>query len=156
MTISTGAFIEFWGTTDAVDDGSASAVSNGAMSVAADISAWTNDDDTPTVMLVLLWQYPSGTIDGYINIHVRPINVDGTNDPPTPTTTDQVGYAGSFEIATAQAATTDTVYTTMISLAGFSTKSSQEYEFYLFNDSGVQISANWDLDVIPKTVGPHA
>lgn len=156
MAISTNAQIEFWGTTDPIDDGSTSAVSDGAMSVAADITAWTNDDDSPDAMLVLLWQYPSGTIDGNINIHVRPINVDGTNDPPAPTTTDQLGFAGSFEIATAQSATTDTVYTQIIPLTPFSTKTSQEYEFYLFNDSGVSMSANWDLDIIPKTLGPHA
>lgn len=155
MAISTDALIEFWGATDAVDDTTTSAVSNGAMSVAADITAWTNDDDAPAAMLILLWQYPSGTIDGHINIHVRPINIDGTNDPPTPTTTDKLGYAGSFEIATAQSATTDTAYYAYVPLTLFSTKTSQEYEFYLFNASGVQMSANWDLDIIPKTSGPH-
>ena len=37
-----------------------------------------------------------------------------------------------------------------IPLSPFSTKTSQEYEFYLFNASGVAISANWDLDAVPK------
>ena len=156
MAISTDAAIETFGTTDAVDDGSTSAITDGSMSVAADVTAWTNDDDAPTVKLILLWQYPSGTIAGGINVHVRPINVDGANDPPTPTATGQVGFAGSFEIATAQAATTDTAYYAIIPLTPFSTKASQEYEFYLYNNTGVTISANWDLDVIPSTYVPHS
>lgn len=156
MAIGTDAAIEVFGTTDAVDDTTTSSVADGAMSVAADITAWTNDDDAPLAMLVLLWQYPSGTIDGSINIHVRPINIDGTNDPPVPTATDQLGYAGTFQIATAQSATTDTPYTQIIPLLPFATKTSQEYEFYLFNDSGVSMSANWDLDIIPKAFEPNA
>lgn len=151
MALTADSTIEEFGTKDPVDDGTTSAVSDGAMSASADISAWTNTDDVASVMLTLLWQYASGTIDGSINIHVRPINVDGTNDTPQPTTTDQLGYVGSFNIATAQAATTDTAYTKIITLVPFATKTSQEYEFYLFNDSGVAISANWDLDVTPKT-----
>ena len=150
MAITTDGTIEEYGTRDAVDDTTTSAVSDGAMSAAADITAWTNTDDAAFAQLVLLWQYPSGTITGNINIHVRPINVDGTNDTPQPTTTDQIGFAGSFNIATGQSATTDTAYTKLISLAPFATKSQQEYEFYLFNDSGVQMSANWDLDIVPK------
>ena len=156
MAIGTDAAIEVFGTTDPVDDGTTSAVNDAAMSAQADITAWTNTDDVPLAMLVLLWQYPSGTVDGTINIHVRPINVDGTNDTPQPTATDQLGYAGSFELETGQAVTTDTAYTQIISLMSFSTKTSQEYEFYLFNDSGVQMTANWDLDIIPKTFEPSA
>ena len=156
MAIGTDAAIEVFGTTDPVDDGTTSAISNAAMSVLADITAWTNDDDVPTVMLILRWQFTTGTIAGNIDIHVRPINVDGTDDPPQPTATDQLGYAGSFEIATLQAADVDMPYTQIVPLMSFSTKTSQEYEFYLFNGSGVEILANWDLDVIPKTLAPVA
>ena len=155
MTIDTDAVIDFVGTLDAVDDGSTSAINDAAMSVAADIAAWANDDDAPFAKLILNWQHPSGTIDGHINIHVRPINVDGTNDTPVPTVTDQIGFGGFFEIDTAKAATTDHPYVAYVPLTYFSTKTSQEYEFYLFNDSGVQISANWDLDIVPATWGPH-
>ena len=156
MAIGTDAAIEFFGTTDAVDDTTTSAISNGAMSVAADVTAWTNDDDALYAKLILRWQYPSGTIDGHINIHIRPLNIDGTDDVPTPTATDQINFAGRFEIATAQAAVTDTVYLAFISLIPWSMKTSQEYEFYLFNDTGVQMSANWDFDIVPSTIGPHA
>ena len=156
MAIGTDAAIEVFGTTDAVDDGTTSTINNAAMSAAADITAWTNDDDAPTAMLVLRWQFTTGTITGKINIHVRPINIDGTDDPPQPTTTDKLGFAGSFDIASGQTVDVDTPYTQVVSLMSFSTKTSQEYEFYLFNNTGVQILANWDLDVIPKTLEPAA
>lgn len=150
MPITTDGSIEEFGTRDAVDDGTTSAISNGAMSAAADVAAWTNDDDAAQVQLVLLWQYPSGTISGNIDIHCRPINIDGTVDSPQPTTGNRIGYVGSFEIDSGQAAATDVAYTAVISLVPFSTKSSQEYEFYIFNDTGVTVSANWDFDVVPK------
>ena len=156
MAIATDSAIEFFGTKDALDDTTTSAVSDGAMSAAADITAWTNDDDAPFAKLILMWQYASGTIDGNINIHIRPINVDGTNDTPQPTTANQIGYCGYFEINSGQSTSTDTYYVAYVPLAPFATKTSQEYEFYLFNDSGVGMSANWDLDIVPATFGPHA
>ena len=150
MAITTNGTIEEYGTRDAVDDTSTSAITDGTVSAAADITAWTNTDDSAQAQLVLLWQYASGTISGSIDIHIRPINVDGTNDTPVPTTTDPIGYAGSFNIATGQAAATDTAYTKLITLTPFSTKTSQEYEIYLINNTGVTIAANWDLDIVPK------
>ena len=59
MAISTGSSIEVFGTKDAVDDTTTSAVNDGAMSAAADITAWTNTDDAITAQLILLWQYIS-------------------------------------------------------------------------------------------------
>ncbi|MBL4709756.1 MAG: hypothetical protein JKY48_15085 [Flavobacteriales bacterium] len=151
MAINTDATIFVFGTTDAVDDGTTSSISDGAMSAAADVTIWTNDDDAAFANLVLNWQHPSGTIDGHILLHVRPMNIDGTNDSPAPTTTDQLGIAGRFEIDTAKAATTDHPYLAHIDLRPFTMKASQEFEFYLFNNTGVTISANWDLDVVPIT-----
>ena len=150
MAINTDGTIEEYGTRDAADDTTTSSIADGVMSVAADVATWTNTDDAVEAQLILLWQYPSGTITGTIDVHVRPMNIDGTNDSPVPTATDKLNYAGSFNIETAQSATTDTAYTVKIPLSPFSTKTSQEYEFYLFNSSGVAISANWDLDIVPK------
>ena len=156
MAIGTDAAIIVHGTTDPVDDTTTSAISDGNMSVAADIATWTNDDDAPLAQLILNWQYPSGTIDGNISVHVRPINIDGTADPAVPTSTDPVGLANNFEIATAQAVTTDTPCMCIVSLLNFMMKTSQEYEFYILNSSGVQISANWDLDIVPMSYEPNA
>lgn len=150
MAIGTDTATEVFGSVDAVDDTTTSAINDGAMSVAADVTTWTNTEDATHATLILLWQYPSGTIDGNINIHIRPLNVDGTNDVPAPTATDQINLCGSFNLATAQSAATDTAYISTISLVPWQMKTSQEFEFYLFNDSGVQISANWDLDIVTK------
>lgn len=155
MTIASDATIEFFGTADTISS-SPSAISDGAMSAVADTVEWTNDDDAIDVTMLLKWQYPSGTIDGHVYAHIRPIEVDGTNDCPAPTTTDQVNRVGLFEIATAQAATTDTYYICTLSLMPWSTKTSQKYQIFLFNSTGVTISASWVLKIIPKTVGPHA
>lgn len=156
MGIETNDLIQKFGTTDAVDDTTTSAVSDGAMSVAADITAWTNDDDAPAARLILRWQYPSGTIDGNIEIYGRPINIDGTDDQPQPDASYKNKYLGTIQIDASQAAITDTVYMEYISLVEISMKTSQEIEFYLFNDTGVTMSANWDLDIVPSSLGPHA
>ena len=156
MTISTDASIVFHGTTDPVDDTTTSSVADGIMSVAADIAAWTNTDDAPSAQLILNWQYPSGTISGNISIHVRPINIDGTGDPSVPTETNPIGFAGNFEISTAQVVLTDTPAMVIVPLVNFMMKTSQEYEFYIYNQSGAAISAGWDLDIVPMTYGPKA
>ena len=156
MAIGTNDPILKFGTLDAVDDGSTSAVANGAMAAAADITAWTNDDDAPGANLILRWQYPSGTISGNIEIYARPINIDGTDDQPQPDAAYKHAYVGKFVIDPNQVAATDTVYNAYVSLWHLSMKTSQEFEFYPFNASGVSMSANWDLDIAPVTVGPHA
>ena len=151
MAITTDATIFEFGTTDAADDGTTSSVSTGAMSASADVTIWTNDDDAAFASLVLNWQYASGTIDGHILLHIRPMNIDGANDSPVPTTTDQIGLAGRFEIDTTKATATDHAYLAAVDLRPFTMKAGQEFEFYLFNNTGVAISANWDLDVVPIT-----
>ena len=150
MAINTDGTIEEFGTKDPLDDTTTSAVSDANMSVQADAAEWTNTDDAAEIQLVLMFQHASGAISGSINVHVRPIEVDGTNDTSIPTTADQLGYAGSFLMDASQATATDTFYTAKIPLTPFSTKTQQKYEFYLFNDSGQAMSANWDLDGVPK------
>lgn len=156
MTIGADSTIAFHGTTDAVDDGTTGSVADGVMSLATDISAWTNDDDALLAQAVLTWQYATGTPDGNISLHIRPINIDGTSDPDIPTATDPIGFVGNFEVSSAMAAATDVPHMVSVPLLNFMMKTSQEYEFYIYNQSGVLIAANWDLDITPMTVGPHA
>ena len=150
MTINADGTIEEYGTRDALDDTTTSAVSDANMSVQADAAEWTNTNDAAEIQLILMFQHPAGSISGSINVHVRPIEVDGTNDTPIPTTANPLGHAGSFQLDASQATATDTFYTTKIPLTPFSTKSQQKYEFYLLNDSGQTMSADWDLDGVPK------
>ncbi|PCJ26700.1 MAG: hypothetical protein COA94_04705 [Rickettsiales bacterium] len=149
MAIGTDATIIVLGTTDVADDTSTSAIVDGVMSVAADITAWTNDDDAPFANFILNWQSAATTLTGNIFLHVRPINIDGANDSPIPTTADPIGRAGVFEIDGAKAINTDHPYLASIDLRPFTMKTSQEFEFYLFNNTGETIAANWDLDVVP-------
>ena len=150
MTINTDGTIEEFGAKDPLDDTTTSSIIDANMSVQADAAEWTNTDDAAEIQLILMFQHAAGSISGAINIHVRPIEVDGTNDTPIPTTADQLGYAGSFVLDASQATATDTFYTAKIPLTPFSTKSQQKYEFYLLNDSGQTMSAGWDLDGVPK------
>lgn len=157
MAIGSNDAIEKFGTLDTVSaGGGTSAVNDAAMSAAADAAAWTNDDDAPDVVLILKFQKPSGTPDGHIYIHVRPINVDGTDDAYQPDATDRVSQAGVFQVPTGLGNATDVTCVKQISLLPFQCKSSQEYEFYVFNDAGVTMSAGWTLKVRPVTMGPHA
>ena len=154
MAIGTNAAVPFFGTTDPLDDTTTSAVLNDASSVAADIAAWTNTDDAPAANVILRWQYAAGTLDGDIDLHIRPLNVDGTGDTPVPTFLDPVGYVGSFQVDTSLATATDSILMRSISLLPWTMKTSQEFEFYLINRSGVTIAANWDLDIVPMALGP--
>lgn len=154
MAIGTNAAVPFFGTTDALDDTTTAAINNDASSVAADITAWTNTDDAPAAQAILRWQYPSGTLDGDIDLCIRPLNVDGTTDTPVPTFADPVGYVGTFWVDTSLAVTTDSVLMRSFNLLPWTMKTSQEFEFYLINRCGAQITANWDLDIVPMALGP--
>lgn len=155
MAISTNDLIPKFGTTDTIDDGSTSSIANAAFSVAADISAWTNDEDAPYARFILKCQW--GTVTSVANksiiVHARPINIDSTNDPVAPSASRVVPIA----VFTVYAAATTTDYYYESSLAELSVlKTSQEFEFYLENLTGQTISANWVLKIVPVAFGPKA
>jgi len=156
MAIGTNDAIHKFGTQDVVDDTTTSAITNTSFSVAADITSWTNDDDAPLADMVLQWQYPSGTISAgaVINIYAQLMNIQSTNDAAVPDASNKKTYLGFFQIDEGLAATTDEFVTAHIVLPN--TYSSQVYDFYLENKTGVTISANWNLWITPKTIGPHA
>jgi hypothetical protein len=155
MAIGTDAAIDFFGTQDTVTVGTGtSAVSDGAFSASGDVvsGGWTNDDDAPIAEAVLTWQYASGTITGGIHLYARRMNVNGTADEPQPSLTCRRPYVGTFVLNTAQATTTDTTYAITIPLDNLYT--SQVYEFYTENTSGVTMTAGWTVKITPKTLGP--
>ena len=154
MTISTDDTIFKFGTQDNIDDGSTAAVNDDAYSEAC---SWTNDDDAPFVSFIFQGQYPSGTLDSspFLAIYARLLNVDGTDDEAVPDSGHAGHYLGNLHLDSNLAATTNTWSASrMIALPAI--KSSQAYEFYFHNNTGVQISANWTLDVVPQTFGPKA
>lgn len=156
MAISTDALIDFFGTQDSIDDGSTSAISNDAFSVAADVTTWTNDDDAPYGIFVLMCQWGTAPTDGsVINIYARKMNIQSTNDSPEPSTNNYDQYIGSF-VVDGDVATSTNAYHVTDWLALPNHKTSQEYDFYLENKTGQSISANWDMWITPCTKGPHA
>lgn len=157
MAIGTNDAIRKFGTTDALDDGSTASIADTAYSTTTDVAPWTNDDDAPMASFVLTMQFPSGTIDsGGILLFATLLNNNSTTDEPATGANWQGHYLGAFATGVTQmSATTDYALELgpVMLPAG---KSSQEYQFYFKNDCNVTISANWQLDVTPVTVGPKA
>jgi hypothetical protein len=151
MAISTDAAIEFFGTQDTIGS-STSAVADAAFSVSGDIVNWTNDDDAPQASVILLADYTTAPdANSAINLYVRLIDIQGTNDADIPDANFQHVYVGSFpvnDVTTAQYIP--------ITIALPNTKTSQVYQFYIENQTGQSLPAGWDLYVTPKTIGPHA
>lgn len=156
MAISTDSVIDFFGTQDSVDDGSTSSIADAAFSVAADITAWTNDDDSPSAVFVLRCQWATLPTDGtFIHLHGRKLNVQSTNDSPVPSAANQGEYMGSFYVdGDVSTATNTYLVTPQLVLPNHIT--SQQYEFYLENQSGQTISSSWAAWITPVTRGPHA
>ena len=151
MAISADALVEFFGTQDTLGTSSA-AVADAAFSIAGDLSTWTNDDDAPRASVTLLANYSvAPDANSVINLYVRPLNIQSTNDQEIPDANFTHTYVGSFpvnDVTTAQYVAID------ISLPN--AYASQQYEFYVENSTGQSLPAGWDLYVTPKTYGPHA
>ena len=151
MAITTDAAIDFFGTQDTLGTSSAD-VTDTSFSVAGDLSTWTNDDDVREAFVVLLVNYSvAPDANSVINLYLRPLNIQSTNDADIPDANNLQGYVGSFtvnDVTTAQYPWVE------IHLPNSYT--SQQYEFYLQNATGQTMPAGWDVFVTPKTIGPHA
>ena len=159
MTISTNDAIRKFGTQTTVTAGGGTAAVSataGTYSASSDAAVWTNTDDVPLASFVLTMQYPSGTITtGGIALMARLLNIDSTTDNPSLTANWPGAALGSFLTGTGMSATTN--YALSIGPVELpTTKSGQEYEFYLVNNCGVQITAGWTLKITPCTDGPKA
>jgi hypothetical protein len=151
MAISAGAVVEYFGTQDTLGTSSA-AVSDSAFSVAGDLSTWVNDDDAAFASVTLEATFSvAPTAYSAVNLYLRPLDVEATNDADVPDANFNHIYAGSFplnDVTSAQYISID------INLPN--TKTSQNYEFYIENKAGQTLSAGWDIHVTPKAFGPHA
>ena len=151
MAISTDSAVEFFGTQDTLGTSSAT-VADAAFSIASDLSTWTNDDDAPRASVTALIDYAvAPDVNSVVNLYLRLLNTQSTNDSEIPDANFTHTYVGSF---TVNDVTTNQYVTIDISLPNG--KSPQEYEFYIENQTGQTIQAGWDLYVTPKTIGPHA
>ena len=151
MAIATGAAVEFFGTQDTLGTSSA-AVSNAAFSVAGDLSTWTNDDDAVSASVTLLANFSAApTANTSINLYLRLLDVQSTNDGTVPDANFQHTYVGGFPLNDSTVAQ----YVT-IDIGLPNSVTSQQYEFYIENQSGQSLPAGWDIYVTPKAIGPHA
>ena len=151
MAITTGAAVEVFGTQDTLGTSSA-AVADDAFSVAGDLSTWTNDDDVVSASVTLLANFASPpTANTPVNLYLRLLGVQGGNDGTIPDANFQHTYVGSFPLNDSTAAQ----YIT-IDIGLPNTKTSQTYEFYVENSSGVSLPAGWDIYVTPKSIEPKA
>lgn len=160
MAIGTDDAIFKYGTQTQVTVASPGSVANGAFSVAGDVNDWTNSDDAPLAGFVLVLQDLSGaaTAGDTIDLYCKPLNiVNTTGDHQGPNTNCTSIYLGSFLIDAVDPAATDDNY--VLGPVGLpNIRSSQEYEFYIFNNlTTVSIdAADWELWITPITYGPHA
>ena len=151
MAISTGAAIEFFGTQDTLGTTN-SAVANAAFSVAADLSTWTNDDDAVSASVTLSCTFSvAPTANTSLNLYLRLLDVQSTNDNTVPDANFQHVYVGSFPLNDS----TSAQYIT-IDIGLPNAYTSQQYEFYIENGSDQSLPAGWDIFVTPKAIGPHA
>ena len=151
MAISTDAAIDFFGTQDTLGT-SSSAVTDTSFSVAGDLSTWVNDDDAKETAVVLNVNYSvAPDANSVINLYLRPLNIQSTNDQEIPDANFLHTYVGSFPV---NDVTTSQFSSIIISLPNVET--SQNYEFYVENQTGQTMPAGWDIFVTPKAIGPHA
>ena len=151
MAIVTEDFIEKFGTQDALDDSSATVVDD-AVSLAGDLSEWTNDDDAPFAVAILEFDYAvNPTVGSSVLLLAQLIDVSGTDDTEPPTTTYLHIPLGTFPV---KGQITPQFASIRSELPN--TKTSQVYQFYILNNkTGQTIQAGWDLRVTPYTIGPH-
>lgn len=150
MAIGTDAAIEFFGTQDTLGTTSA-AVANDAFSIAGDLSTWTNNDDAIQAHVVLLANFSvAPDANSVINLYLRPLAIQSTNDATVPDANFQSVHVGSFPLNDSTVAQYIPI---VISLPN--QKTSQGYEFYVENKSGQSLPAAWDIFVTPKAIGPH-
>jgi len=84
-----------------------------------------------------------------IDLYRRGIDVLGTLDEPEPDANFKATFVGAFLIDAVDPAGTDTPYVLMgVPLLP------NKMQFFIQNNLGVTLSANWDLDVIPYTYKP--
>lgn len=149
MAISTNALIEFFGTQDTIS-GSGATVASGAFGAAA--TTWTNDDDAPMASIVLDCSFSTvPTANSVVNLYLRLLDVEGTNDQDVPDANFKHIYAGSFPLNDVS-----TQQWSPITISLPNNKSSQQYNFYIGNQGGQTMDTDWDLHITPKTYGPSA
>ena len=152
MAITTG--VDSFGTQDTVSaGGGTSAVADGNFSATGDTIEWTNDDNARKASCLLIFQYPSGSInsDG-VHLYMTLRNIDGTGDEPETDTNFESHYVGTFDTDAGLAATTDQALTLGHDIDLPNQYASQVYKPFIKADCGVTLTAGWELKITPKGI----
>ena len=156
MAIGTDAGIDFYGTQDDLASSSAS-VSDGNFSIASDLAEWTNDDDAPEASFILeaSWATETSIAGLTLDLYAQVLNIEGaTNDAKPPSSDNTANFLGVFVVPAEDAS--DPYFMPLGPVRLPSQKASQEYAFFIKNNSGQTIAAGWTLHVTPISIGPHA
>ena len=154
MAIGTNAAVWFFGTQDDLDDTSALIVDGGFSNQSGDLVSWTNDDDaTHVAVIVELTMNVAADDNSGVNLYIRALNVEGTNDDSIPEAEHRRTFLGFFGVLNG---ITTIQRSTEAPLALPVYKTSSVWEFYLENKTGETIDAGWTVFVTPMSLGPHA
>lgn len=157
MTIATGDQIDKFGASvDTITTGTPGSIANAAFSAAGDVAAWTNDEDAPLAQFFLTaqWATVTGVANKRVILYARLLNVDGTTDAVAPSANRKSIQIGAFNVYAASTGTNYLFESGLVRLPN--AKASQEYEFYLENQSGQTISSGWALKMQTIAPGPAA
>ena len=158
MAIGANSAVYFFGTADNLSTtATTTTLATASYSAASDLDEWTNDDDSPLVSFLLEvddWS-AAPTAGETVDLYVSLVSVNGTSDEPAVDASYSGHYLGSFVVDAADAAQ----YLVLGPTGLPALATSQEYQFYVYNNTSVTMGAGnneWRLKVTPVTYGPHA
>jgi hypothetical protein len=151
MALPSGTSILAFGGGVELTDGSNSAVANDAKSVQGDLSTaspiWTNTQNAATASFKLVCGFSfAPTVNSRVSIYARLMNVDGASDEPMPDATFNGRFIGAFNVDEATASAPHIAVDVPLPAWG----DASEMEFYIGNNTGQTISANWRLYIDPN------
>lgn len=111
---------------------------------ASQMSAYTGLD----LVLTASMSSAVSSASNYFACYARPMNIDGTNDAPTPSAAYRGGLVGIFLLASNSIAGTQTSFLPDVPVSW------ADQEFYLENLTNSPVGAGWTLKATPKTVKP--
>lgn len=134
-----------YGTARVLED-AGGAIASGAFAQAADASVSETDSlDWPDADFVLSCAFSTAPAAGRaIAIYAQPLDVDGTEGTPAPSSNVRHHYIGAF--APNNVTTLQTLWLRAYDLP-------RRYACWLENSAGQPIAAGWSLKIIPRTTG---
>ncbi|MCK5015811.1 MAG: hypothetical protein KAS32_01965 [Candidatus Peribacteraceae bacterium] len=132
-----------------LESNGSAAVASDAFGVAGDADlAVGNHLDYPWADFVLTCGFGGGVGAGkFVRLYRQDLNIDTTNDAPTPSAACPRLFIGSFVIPEGAAASVWNYPLTDVTLI-------KDQQYSIENKTDQTISANWELKAIPKTYKP--